>query len=499
MSGPAVGPDPTDNMEIISGWGRNPSSAAHVVHPTDADELAVATKAAGPRGAVARGLGRAYGDSAMNAGGLVVSSTGVSGVLDLDRTGGTARVLAGTSLDSLLREIVPQGWFVPVTPGTRHITVGGAIAADIHGKDHHASGSFGGHVESLVLGLPDGTRRTLTPGPSGRGSAQHGPSGRGSGEHGPSGRGSAQHGENADEFWATCGGLGLTGTVVEATIRLHAIETSLLRVDTDRVPDLDTLLALVSEGGLRHRYSVAWVDFLARGRSLGRSVLTQADFARRDELPNSGRRGIRRWERDPLAYRTPPPVPALRAVPGGVLNKGSILAFNELWYRLHPHRRRDELQSISRFFYPLDLVDGWNRMYGPRGFLQWQCQLPFGAEDVLRQIVESLADHRAPSFLAVLKYFGAADPAPLTFAGPGWTLAIDVPTTDPTLGPLLDRLDDRVAEAGGRLYLAKDSRLRPELLPVMYPRLDEWRAVRDRLDPDRRLNSDLARRLDLLG
>ena len=466
MSGPATGHGPTDDFEIVTGWGRNPSSAAHVVHPTDADELAVATKAAGGRGAVVRGLGRAYGDSAMNAGGLVVSSTSVSGLLELDRTRGTARVLAGTSLDSLLREIVPQGWFVPVTPGTRYITVGGAIAADVHGKDHHATGSFGAHVESLVLGLPDGTRRTLTPR------------------------------EHADEFWATCGGMGLTGTIVEATIRLHAIETSLLRVDTDRVPDLDTLLTLVSEGGRRHRYSVAWLDFMARGRSLGRSVLTQGDFARRDELADLSHR---RAARDPLAYGRAAPVPAPRVVPGGVLNKGTILAFNELWYRLHPRRRRGELQSIRRFFYPLDLVDGWNRLYGPRGFLQWQCLLPFGAEDVLRHIVGTLSDHRAPSFLAVLKYFGAADPAPLSFAGPGWTLALDVPTTDTTLGPLLDRLDDRVAEAGGRLYLAKDSRLRPEVLPVMYPRLDEWRAVRDRMDPDRRLNSDLARRLDLLG
>jgi decaprenylphospho-beta-D-ribofuranose 2-oxidase len=479
MSGPATGHGPAEDVELVTGWGRNPSSAAHVVRPTDADELAMATKAAGPRGAVARGLGRAYGDSAMNAGGLVVSSTGVSGLLELDHARGTARVLAGTSLDSLLREIVPQGWFVPVTPGTRHITVGGAIAADVHGKDHHAAGSFCAHVQSLVLGLPDGTRRTLTPGPSG-------------GESG-------EHDKDTDEFWATCGGMGLTGTVVEATIRLHAIETSVLRVDTDRVPDLDTLLTLLSEGGRRHRYSVAWVDFLARGHSLGRSVLIQGDFARRDELASARHRGIRRRERDPLAYGTVPPMPAPRVVPGGVLNRGTILAFNELWYRLHPRRRRDELQSISRFFYPLDLVDGWNRMYGPRGFLQWQCLLPFGAEDVLRHIVGALADHRVPSFLAVLKYFGAADPAPLSFAGPGWTLALDVPTTDTTLGPLLDRLDHRVAEAAGRLYLAKDSRLRPELLPVMYPRLDEWRAVRDRLDPDRRLNSDLARRLQLLG
>jgi decaprenylphospho-beta-D-ribofuranose 2-oxidase len=464
MSGPAAGPDPTDGVEIISGWGRNPSSAAHVVRPTDADELAVATKAAGPRGAVARGLGRAYGDSAMNAGGLVVESTGVSGLLELDHQAGTARVLAGTSIDDLLRAIVPQGWFVPVTPGTRNVTIGGAIAADVHGKDHHATGSFGAHVRSMVLALPDGTRRTLTPG------------------------------RDPEEFWATCGGMGLTGTVVEATIDLHPIETSLLRVDSDRVPDLDTLLALLVEGGRTHRYSVAWVDFLAKGRSLGRSVLAQGDFATVEDLPRRGRRG-----REPLAYSPIGALPAPPYVPHGVLNRLTVAAFNELWYRRAPRARRGELQSIAKFFYPLDMVEGWNRIYGPRGFLQWQCLVPFGAEDVLREIVEALSGHRAPSFLAVLKYFGEADPGPLSFPGPGWTLALDVPTSDPDLAPLLDRLDERVLETGGRLYLAKDSRMRPELLPAMYPRLDEWRAVRDRMDPDRRMSSDLARRLHLLG
>ncbi len=468
-------PSDSDALEIVTGWGCNPASAAHVVRPIDVDQLAMAAKAAGPRGAIARGLGRAYGDSAMNAGGLVITSTGVSGLLELDHTAGTARVLAGTSLDALLREIVPQGWFVPVTPGTRYITVGGAIAADVHGKDHHATGSFGAHVLSLVLALPDGTRGTLTP-----------------------------LGE-PEEFWATCGGMGLTGTIVEATIRLHPVETSLLRVDTDRVPDLDTLLSLLSEGGRHHRYSVAWVDFLARGRSLGRSLLTQGDFARVDDLPRP-RRGLGLGDRrflhrhaTPLEYDPMPPVPAPPFMPGGMLNHASVRAFNEMWYRRHPRRGRDELQSITKFFYPLDLIEGWNRMYGPRGFLQWQCLLPFGAEDVLREIVEALAEHQAPSFLAVLKYFGAADPGPLSFPGPGWTLALDVPTTDSGLAPLLDRLDHRVVDVGGRLYLAKDSRLRPELLPAMYPRLDEWRAVRDRLDPDRRMASDLARRLRLLG
>ncbi len=459
--------DPRDDgteTELVTGWGRNPVSASSVARPSNPDELAMAVKAAGPRGAIARGMGRAYGDCAMNAGGLVVQSTAVSGLLELDHVAGTARVLAGTSIGALLAEIVPQGWFVPVTPGTAQVTIGGAIAADAHGKDHHATGSFGAHVRSMVLALPDGTRRTLT--------AEADP----------------------EEFWATCGGLGLTGTVVEATIDLHPVETSLLAVDSDRVPDLDTLLALLVEGGNRHRYSVAWVDFLARGRSLGRSVLTQGDFATLDDLPRRGRR-----RRDPLAYAPTPALPTPPRVPNGLLNRLSITAFNEAWYRKAPRCRRGELQSIGKFFYPLDMVDGWNRMYGPRGFLQWQCLLPFGAEDVLREIIEALSSHRAPSFLAVLKYFGEADPGPMSFPGPGWTLALDVPTNDADLAPLLDRLDDRVVETGGRLYLAKDSRMRPELLPAMYPRLDEWRAVRDRMDPDRRLASDLARRLRLLG
>lgn len=448
-------------FELVTGWGRAPVSASRVERPASPDELASAVKRAGRRGAIPRGLGRAYGDSAMNAGGTVVSSTGVSGLLELDEGAGTARVLAGTSLDDLLRIIVPRGWFVPVTPGTRYITVGGAIAADVHGKDHHASGSFGAHVTSMVVALADGTCRTLRP--------QSTP----------------------QEFWATCGGMGLTGTVIEATIRLHPIESGLLSVDTDRVPDLDTLLGLLVEGGKRHRYSVAWIDLVARGRSLGRSVLSQGDFARVHDLPAARRS-------DPLAYHPPTPLPA-PPMPTGVLNRASIRAFNELWYRRAPKQRRGGLQSISAFFYPLDMVDGWNRMYGPRGFLQWQCLVPFGAESVLREIVEALAEHRSPSFLAVLKYFGPADDGMLSFPGPGWTLALDVPTGDPHLLGLLDRLDRQVVDVGGRLYLAKESRLRPELLPAMYPRLAEWRAVRDAMDPERRLVSDMARRLHLLG
>jgi decaprenylphospho-beta-D-ribofuranose 2-oxidase len=464
MTDPLEPPQEADDRELVTGWGRNPQSMAHVVRPTHADDLALAVKAAGTRGAIARGLGRSYGDQAMNAGGMVVDATRVSGLLELDHRAGTARVLAGTSLKELLHQIVPLGWFVQVTPGTSNVTVGGAIANDVHGKGHHATGTFGAHVRSMVLALPDGTRRTLTPTDTPR------------------------------EFWATCGGMGLTGTVVEATIGLRPIETSLLKVDSDRVPDFDTLLSLLLEGGHEHRYSVAWVDVLATGRSLGRSVLDQGDFATLDELPTRDRR-----RSDPLAYRPLPSAPSLPVAPNNLLNRATISAFNEFWYRKAPRRRRGHLHTIDKFWYPLDAVDSWPRMYGRRGFLQWQCLVPFGAEATLRHIVEAVARHPAPSLLSVLKYFGAANPGPLSFPGPGWTFTIDVPTDVGELADLLDRLDSLVLGVGGRLYLAKDSRMRPEHLPIMYPRLDEWREVRDGMDPDRRLNSDLARRLHLLG
>jgi decaprenylphospho-beta-D-ribofuranose 2-oxidase len=448
------------DRELVSGWGGTPRSVGYVSRPTDRDDLTKAGLHAGPRGLIARGLGRAYGDAAMNAGGMIVETPGVSGVLDLDPEAGIVRVLGGTSLDDLLHVCVPQGWFVPVTPGTKFVTVGGAIASDVHGKDHHATGTFGNHVRSLVLALPDGTTRNLSP------------------EATP------------EEFWATCGGMGLTGTIVEATVALRPIETSQVLVDTDRVPDLDSLLAGLAEGESRYPYSVAWIDLLAQGRHLGRSILMQGDFAPRDALGS-------RYSGDPLAYRPPGLIPAPPA-PSGLLNRWSIRMFNELWYRKAPKRRRDQLESIESFFYPLDMVDHWPRLYGPKGFLQWQCLLPYGREGVLRQVIEAIAGSHSASFLAVLKRFGPANDGPLSFPAPGWTLNLDIPAGDHNLAEVLCRLDREVAEAGGSIYLAKDSCLDPKWVPVMYPRLDEWRAVRDRLDPDRRLVSDLSRRLRLI-
>jgi decaprenylphospho-beta-D-ribofuranose 2-oxidase len=438
----------------LSGWGRTPrSAAAEVVGPTTADELAAAAVGAGPRGAIARGLGRCYGDAAQRAGGRVIDATGVAGVLELDPGAGTLRALGGTSLDDLLRLLVPQGWFVPVTPGTRYVTLAGMVASDVHGKNHHHDGAFGEHVTSIVLADADGERRPLTP------------------EATP------------EAFWATVGGMGLTGTIVEVTLGLERIGSSRLAIDTDRLPDLDAAFAALRDGAGRHRYSVCWIDLLATGKALGRSVITQGDFA-----PGDGA--------DDLAYGPGPMVP-MPPAPNALLNRLSIRAFNEVWFRKAPRHRESALQSIPAFFHPLDLAAGWNRLYGPRGFVQWQCVVPFGAEEVLRECVEALAGIGAPSFLAVLKTMGAADPGPLSFPIEGWTLALDVPAGSVELAEVLDRLDELVVGAGGRNYLAKDSRLRPELVPAMYPRLEEWRAVRDSLDPGRVFRSDLSERLHL--
>ena len=416
----------------------------------------------GERGVLARGLGRSYGDAAQNGGGVIIDTTAGSAGFSLDASAATVTAAGGASLDTVLRAIVPAGFFVPVTPGTRHVTIGGAIAADIHGKNHHRDGSLARHLIALTLRTADGQRITLSPTC------------------------------DPEAFWATIGGLGLTGVIESATFTVVPIATNRLLVDTSRAADLDEIMALMADADGRHRYSVAWIDLLATGRSLGRSVLTAGDFAPLDALTGTEARA-------PHHYAPHPIVAAPPWVPSRLLNRTTIRAFNELWFRKAPKRRTAQVQSIGAFFHPLDAITGWNRLYGRRGFVQHQTVVPFGAEGTVRAMVERLAGSGAASFLAVLKRFGAASPGPLSFPMPGWTLALDLPVGSSALGSLLDELDALAVDAGGRVYLAKDGRVRADLVPAMYPRLEEWRAVRHRLDPNAVFQSDLARRLDLIA
>jgi decaprenylphospho-beta-D-ribofuranose 2-oxidase len=396
-----------------------------------------------------------------NGGGGVIRLAGGAGDIVLDEATAEVTVGGGVSIDTLLAVVVPRGFFVPVTPGTRFVTLGGAVASDIHGKNHHVDGSIGDHVVSIELMLADGQQVTVSP--------------------------SAR----PDVFWATVGGMGLTGVIVSVRLRLLRIETSRMLVDTHRIADLDALFAAMADDD-DFRYSVAWIDVMATGSNLGRSVLTRGDHAKRSDLTG-------RASAAPLAYSprqlltVPPLVPA-----PGVLNHLTVAAFNELWYRKAPRNKVGGVHSIGGFFHPLDGVGAWNRLYGRAGLVQYQFVVPMGAEEVMRSVIEQLAASGAPSFLAVLKRFGPGNAAPLSFPQPGWTLALDVPAGARHLGELLHRLDETVLDAGGRHYLSKDAHATAATIRRGYPRLTEWQVVRQGIDPTGVWTSDQARRLQLV-
>ena len=438
----------------LHGWGRTAPSVANVLTPCSDDEVRVQFETA--PALIARGLGRSYGDAAQLAGGVVLDNHGLAGIGEIDEHG-VVTLGSGVSIDALLTESIPKGWFVPVTPGTRQVSIGGAIAADVHGKNHHVDGSFADHVLGFRLVTPRGTfdvSREVRP----------------------------------DLFWATMGAMGLTGVVTSVTLRLLAIETDRVLVDTNRFDDLDAVMAAMEHGDDAYRYSVAWVDCMTRGSHLGRAILTRAEHATSSDLEGASLTGF-----------TPARLGVGFDAPSGLLNPLSIKVFNELWFRSAPRHRERELQSLGTFFHPLDGVRDWNRLYGRRGFVQYQFCVPDDAGDTVRAAVAHLAQSRVPSFLAVLKRFGSANPAPLSFPIPGWTLALDLPVGPEALPRVLDELDELVIAARGRVYLAKDARLEPATLRAMYPRLDEFLAIKSELDPDQQLTSDLARRLDLVG
>ncbi len=442
---------------VLTGWGRTMPSRALVLDVAAVDDVVGAVVSAGSRGVLARGAGRAYGDAAQNGGGLVLQLPGIDGIEVLDD--GDVIAGGGALLADVIPHVLARGRFLPVTPGTRYVTVGGAVAADVHGKNHHVDGSFGRHVRWLDVVTADGQVRRVS-------------------------RESPE--PEAGLFHATLGGMGLTGIVVRARFGTIPSPTATVLVDTHRHDDLDSLMAHMVEADDAHRYSVAWVDGTARGRRLGRGVLTLADHPRLGAAGGDDASSL-----GPARLAAP-------AVPVTPLRRWSLTAFNELYFRRAPRRRLGEEMGLGPFFYPLDAVAGWNRLYGPNGFLQYQFAVPDSGCEVVRRSLETLGSLGAPSFLTVLKRFGPGEPeSPLSFPLAGWTLAIDVPTRVAGLAEALDALDVLVLQAGGRLYLAKDSRATPATIEAGYPGLDRFRAVRRHFDPDGRFTSDLARRLAL--
>lgn len=449
---------------LLSGWGLTAPSRALVLSPATPEQAAHAlARHPGGRGLIARGAGRSYGDAAQNGGGAVLDTSALHGIAEIDAERRLVRAGAGTTFAQLLLALAERGLTLPVVPGTRHVTVGGAIAADVHGKNHPCDGSLARQLESMLLCTP---------------------------AHGPA---LVSRERDPELFHGTLGGMGLTGVVLEATLRAVPLHGPGALADVDRVASVPDALALIDGAG--HRYAIAWLDLLSPGAAFGRAVVTRSE----DGVPQPGERvpepAERRARRPPVRERPRLSVPA--NVHHRLLSPALVRGFNALHWRSAPRRGRGRELSTSAQLFPLDVLGGWNRLYGPAGFVQYQFVVPYGAEDTLLRVLHGLRARRAPMYLAVLKRFGQSAAGPLSFPLPGWTVAIDLPADAPGLLPALDAADELVAGAGGRVYLAKDARLRPELLRVMYPELLRLLELRARVDPQELLRSDMARRLGL--
>ncbi len=530
---------------LLCGWGRTAPTRARVLRPRTAEQVAhvlgaspapLADRSAHRApigGAIARGAARSYGDAAQNGGGAVIDATALQGEIALEgeiapqagdrahvrgsavtssssdplgeRAPALVRVGAGETFAELLVWLAVRGLTLPVVPGTRHLTVGGAIASDVHGKNHPRDGSFARHVESFTLCTPaDGPLLVCAE-------------------------------RHPELFRATLGGMGLTGVVVETTLRLAPLRNPRAVADIDRLDTLEQAVAAVA-GEQPHRYTIAWVDLLGAGAAFGRAVLTRSDEGPVLEADVGGEGGRwRRWLADgvgpgwsgrarryadgeshgvladagtgragatPIALRPRLTVP--RGLPRDLLRPAAVRAFNALYWHTVPRRARGRTLSMSAQLFPLDALGEWSRLYGPAGMVQYQFAVPRGEEETLLRVVHLLRARRLPMYLAVLKCFGPGGRAfeqggPLSFPLDGLTLAIDLPAAAPGLHRALDDADELVAGAGGRVYLAKDSRLRPATLAAMYPELERFRELRGRIDPDGVLRSDMGRRLGLCG
>ena len=454
----------TWNAMNLEGWGRTPVIPAEVARPESAaaaQDLLVATREAGLP-LLAHGLGRSYGDAALIRDGRVILTRRLDRLIDFDAETGWLRAEAGVSIETILEVFVPRGFFPPVTPGTKFVTLGGALACDVHGKNHHQDVCISNHIRSFDLLIASGEIITVT------------------------------RETEPDIFGATAGGMGLTGIILAVEIKLTPIASPLISMESVRVNNLDEFFQVSGESG-DFTHTVSWIDCLASGRSLGRGIFMRGRHA---EASGVAPPSLLARAKNAVAPFLSVPVDG----PSGLLNRTTVGAFNEVFFRKHKRGLVKSTPHFEPFFYPLDAIGDWNRIYGPRGFYQYQMVLPPEADNrALRATLDAISRSGMASFLAVIKEFGVQTNPGLSFPRPGVTLALDFANHGAALEDLFLRLDAITLEAGGRVYLCKDARLPRDTFRRMYPEWEAWKAVRDRLDPHHLFQSELGRRLGLSG
>jgi len=378
---------------------------------------------------LAFGLGRSYGDSCLNSDGIVLSTRNLNRFLAFDETKGILKCEAGTSLAEIINLVLPKGWFLPVTPGTKQVTVGGAIANDVHGKNHHRDGTFGHHITQFELLRSDGEKLVCS------------------------------NQENLDMFRATIGGLGLTGLITWAEIQLKAVASAYLDVETIRFNNIHSFKTLSEESNETHLYTVAWIDCQAKGGNLGRGLFMRANHEAVSDSAAAVAQQVTPRKKINIPF----------VFPGGVLNWLTVKSFNQLYFRKQLHNYRKSLDHYDGFFYPLDGLSNWNRIYGPKGFFQYQFVVPHRDYIAIEEVLTMIANSGAGSFLAVLKEFGDKPSlGMMSFPRPGICLALDFPNKGNKTLELMQRLDDLVVSAGGAVYPAKDARMSAESFSAYY-------------------------------
>jgi len=435
----------------IANWGNYPVMESDERFFSFDDQLKELVKSSGHF--IARGNGRCYGDASL--GQETINTLKYDKVLSFDTVNGVLECQSGLTLDKILEIIVPKGWFLPVTPGTKFITIGGAVGSDVHGKNHHVDGSFSNHIAEMDLILADGSTITCSP----------------------------QH--NTRLFEATCGGMGLTGLITRVKFHLKKIETSFIKQKQVKASNLDEIITLF-EKYKEYTYSVAWIDCLKKGKNFGRSILILGEHAKAGELPS-------KYRNEPLRLPPQKSIPFPFNLPSWVLNSFTVKLFNLLYYGKNYKKEMNNVVSYEPFFYPLDAILNWNRGYGKKGFVQYQFVLPLEAKQGLVDILRRISDKGMGSFLAVLKVFGKQE-SMISFPKEGYTLALDFPVRG-DLFTFLDELDQIVLKYGGRIYMSKDARMKPEVLTAGYPRLSEFKQVVGEYNPHGKIRSVQSDRL----